>query len=341
MDIDKLLSKYDYKYPEKLIATEPVHPRDSAKLLVYDKKTKKISFDIFRNLGKYLPKKSVLVFNNTKVLPARITVTKETGGHVHLLYISHNKNQVTALSDKPLKPEMKLFLDGKHLLTTKTKSASGWILDLNLTAVKFRGILKKYGMMPLPPYLVKRTHLTKQELEKEYQTVFALKEGSVAAPTASLHFTKSLINKLEKSGIEICYATLHVGLGTFASLTEDNLKNKSLHIENYSIDKITAKKLLKLKSQGYRIIPVGTTALRTLETAFGRNQLSGATDLFIQEGYEFKFADGLITNFHVPKSSLIMLVSTLIGRMKTLELYNLAIRKKFRLFSFGDGMLVK
>lgn len=333
-----ILEKYDYKFPEDLIAQKPVHPRDSAKLLVYSRKTGLVSLDIFKNIGKYLPPKTVLVLNETKVLPARFEVFKPTGGKIKLLYLRGNKNKFTALSPKKLKI-------GEALLVGKRKIIVSKILEegYEFTATKSFNILKvldKYGSAPLPPY-IKHSPLTKTEIKKEYQTVFAKKKGSVAAPTASLHFTKKLLTELKKSGVKEEKVTLHVGLGTFATLIEENIKNGKLHKEYFEVDEATAKRLDKEKKNGAFILPVGTTALRTLESVFPKaSKLSGETDIFIKEGDRLKFVDGLLTNFHVPKSSLIMLVASLVGREKTLELYNLAIKNKFRLFSFGDAMLI-
>lgn len=333
-----IIDKYDYKFPQELIAQKPAHPRDSAKLLIYNRQTKTVSFDMFRNIGKYLPAKTVLVLNETKVLPARFEVSKPTGGKIKLLYLRGSKNKFTALSPKKIKIGEALQV-GKQKITVSKILEDGY----EFTASKNFNILKileKHGSAPLPPY-IKHSPLTKAEIKKEYQTVFAKKNGSVAAPTASLHFTKKLLGELKKTGIKEEKVTLHVGLGTFATLTEENIKNGKLHKEYFEVSESTAKRLNKEKKNGAFILPVGTTALRTLESVFPKtSKLSGETDIFIKEGDKLKFADGLITNFHVPKSSLIMLVSALVGREKTLELYNLAIKNKFRLFSFGDAMLI-
>jgi S-adenosylmethionine:tRNA ribosyltransferase-isomerase len=333
-----IIDKYDYEFPEDLIAQKPAHPRDSAKLLIYNRKNEAVSFDVFRNIGKYLPSKTVLVLNETKVLPARFEVQKSTGAKIKLLYLHGAKNKFTALSPKKLKLGETLSL-GKEKITVSKVLEEGY----EFTAPKNFNILKvleKYGSAPLPPY-IKHSPLTNAEIKKEYQTVFAKKNGSVAAPTASLHFTKKLLAELKRSGIKEEKVTLHVGLGTFATLTEENIKTGKLHREYFEVSKAVAERLRKEKKEGAFILPVGTTALRTLESVFPRvGKLSGETDIFIKEGDKLKFIDGLITNFHVPKSSLIMLVSALIGRKKTLELYGLAIKNKFRLFSFGDAMLI-
>ncbi len=335
-----IIDKYDYEFPPDLIAQKPAHPRDSAKLLIYDRKTKAVSFDIFKNIGKYLPEGTVLVLNETKVLPARFEVAKLTGGKIKLLYLSGEKNIFSALSPRRLHPGEVLKFGSKEITVTKVLE-DGYRFKAD-KSFDIKKELEKYGDTPLPPY-IKNSPLSRSEIKKEYQTVFAKKYGSVAAPTASLHFTKKLLESLKKQGIKEEKVTLHVGLGTFATVTEENIKEGRLHSEYYEINKGVADKLILAKKHGNVVIPVGTTALRTLESAFERDKfekLSGDTDIFIKEGDKLKFADGLITNFHVPKSSLIMLVSALIGREKTLELYNLAIKNKFRLFSFGDAMLI-
>lgn len=336
-----IIDKYDYDFPEELIAQKPAHPRDSAKLLIYNRKTRTVSFDIFKNIGKYLPPKTTLVLNETKVLPARFEVSKTTGGKIKLLYLDGNKNIFTALSPKKLKIG-EILKVGDKMITISKILKDGYEfkgVDKNFDIKK---ALEKYGKAPLPPY-IKHSPLSSSEIKKEYQTVFAKKYGSVAAPTASLHFTKKLLADLKKQGIKEEKVTLHVGLGTFATLTEANIKTGKLHREKFEIGAATAERLIKEKKEGNKIIAVGTTALRTLESSYSAGKfkkLAGETDIFIKEGDKLEFADGLITNFHVPKSSLIMLVAALVGREKTLELYKLAIRNKFRLFSFGDAMLI-
>ncbi|TSC60395.1 MAG: S-adenosylmethionine:tRNA ribosyltransferase-isomerase [Parcubacteria group bacterium LiPW_15] len=343
MSLESVLKKYDYKFPSEAVANKPAHPRDSAKLLVYDRKTKAVNFDTFKNLGKYLPVGSVLVLNDTKVLPARLPLKKETGGVVKILYLETVGKNIKALSPKKLKVGEKLLLpDGKYFVITDVQDGE-YLLRPSFNAREIYSVLKKYGETPLPPY-IKNVPLTEKKIREEYQTVFAKVLGSVAAPTASLHFTKGLLNSLKKEGVKIVYVTLHVGLGTFAPLTEENLKTGKLHEEYYEISPKAASALNDAKKNGKRIIPVGTTALRTLESASVGGKLKklfGETELFIKEGDRLKFSDGLITNFHVPRSSLLMLVSALLGHKKLFELYRLAIEKKFRLFSFGDGMLIK
>ncbi len=341
---EKLLTEYNYDFPANLIAQAPATPRDSARLLVYDKKAKKLSHDTFKNLTNHLPKNSVLVFNQTKVIPARLTVTKPTGGKANLLYISHDATLVRVISDRKLHSILPLYWSGKKLFTVIKQEGQFYFLKPNFSIKNIYKVLEKYGQTPLPPY-IKHSPLSGKKLQNEYQTVFAKTLGSVAAPTASLHFTKSLIAKLKKAGIDTAFVTLHVGLGTFAPLTENQAKTGKLHSEYYNIDKKVAKLLNKAKKDGKPIISVGTTVTRTLESACGHNnqltKLSRATELFIHPPYKFKFIDGMITNFHVPRSSLMMLVASLVGRTKLLEIYKLSIKKRYRLFSFGDGMLIK
>jgi S-adenosylmethionine:tRNA ribosyltransferase-isomerase len=402
--LEKLLKQYDYQLPKQLIAQSPAKPRDAARLLVYSKGDKNPRFDTFKNLAKYLPrtnftkegtskphkltnqtlagekpnskklvrglpKNSVLVFNQTKVWPARLITQKvgadpfdsaqgrpehsRGGGKVELLYISHDKNHIKVLANKklPIGTKVTVFLGREKqspLLVVK-KSNQFYYLKPAFPTSQIPNFLKKYGVTPLPPY-IKHSPLTEKQKRKQYQSVFAKTGLSVAAPTASLHFTKKLMSRLKKRGIGIAFVNLDVGLGTFAPLKEENIKTGKLHREFYRIGKNTANFLNQAKKQGRPVIAVGTTAVRTLESSSivgdglkpspTLTKLTGQTDLFIREGYKFKFVDGLITNFHVPKSSLIMLVSAFIDREKLLALYQQAINKHFRFFSFGDGMLI-
>jgi len=346
MDLEKHLRLYDYQLPAELIAQEPSRPRDSARLLISDKKGKKTSFDVFSNITKYLPKNSVLVFNKTKVIPARLSLTKSTGGKVDILYISHDKNHIKVLANKklPIGSTVSL-LRGRAIVTqfmVAEKEGQFYFFKSDFPVNQIKSVLQKYGQTPLPPY-IKNSKLTEAQRRKEYQSVFAKQGLSVAAPTASLHFTKRLISKLKKQGIEVKFVTLNVNLGTFAPLKQENLNSGKLHSETYEVDKKTAADLNAAKKKGKKIIAVGTTVIRTLESAAKNNKLvnlSGQTRLFIQPGYNFKFIDGCITNFHVPKSSLMMLISALVGRKKLLSLYQKAIKQKLRFFSFGDGMLI-
>lgn len=342
---DEILARYNYSFPPELIAQEPASPRDSARLMVYDRKTQKISLDIFSNVTKYLPKNSLIVFNQTKVLPARLFVKKSTGKNVELLFLSE-KNKITkVVANSKLNSGEKLFLNDEEIFEVLGNEKNYFLIQPCGTGsiTNVYQVFEKFGKTPIPPY-IKNSPLSEEKLRHEYQAIFAKEIGSSAAPTASLHFTHDLLTRIKNAGHEICFITLHVGLGTFSPVTEEHLKEKKLHEEWYEIDNQTAGIINTYKKQNKPVIAVGTTVVRTLESAasdLGQlTNLNGETSLFIQEGYKFKIVDSLITNFHVPKSSLLMLVSALIGREKLLELYRLAIMEKFRLFSFGDGMFI-
>lgn len=345
LEFQKLLAVYDYTLPESLIAQEPAQPRDSAKLLIYNRTDKTIQHDHFFNIASYLPKNSILVFNETKVVPARFTASKPNGTEVTLLYTTHDDQSLLALCNKTLQDGITLTFGDQqqYSLEVITKIGKEYQLKPNFPTPNIFQILDQYGTMPLPPY-IKHSPLGKEELKKEYQTVFAKTEGSVAAPTASLHFTKELIEKLQGSGIEIVYVTLHVGLGTFAPLTKEQVETGKLHTEYYSINPEAARILNTAKRAGKTIIPVGSTATRALETATGADGIiqagSGQTNIFIREPHTFKSASGMITNFHVPKSSLLMLIAALTGRDELMRIYQDAIQNDYRFYSFGDGMLV-
>ena len=362
MQLDKLLKLYDYHLPPELIAQSPAKPRDSARLLIFKKSDKKISFDVFKNIGKYIPKNAVLVFNQTKVWPARLSALKPTGGKVELLYISRDKNYIRVLANRKLLINSTVsFSHGREKSSPVSfkvvkKIGQFYYIKPSFPLADTPKVLKLYGVTPLPPY-IKNSPLTEKQRREQYQSVFAKSGLSVAAPTASLHFTKPLMAKLKKLGIDIKFVRLDVGLGTFAPLREEQIKLGKLHQEFYNIDKLTAEFLNQAKQDGRPIIAVGTTVVRTLESAASVGEgfkpsptrgkkiipltkLIGTTNLFIRDKYHFKFIDGLITNFHVPKSSLLMLTSAFVGRKKLLDLYQLAINKNFRFFSFGDGMLL-
>jgi S-adenosylmethionine:tRNA ribosyltransferase-isomerase len=384
--LEETLAEYDYEFDTARIATEPAEPRDSAKLLVYRKADKSTFFDTFANIGEYLPKNCVLVLNDTKVFPARLHCMKKTGGRVEVFYVGEVKSKkekeksddgrnddvlsgrtatdgrndpqvtdgyVLALTNHFLEIGEKVFLNDAIWFECLGKKDKIYTLSPSFPITDVQKIFQKYGETPIPPY-IKNTKLSETELREKYQTVFAKNTGSVAAPTASLHFTPELLEKLKKQGIQIEFVTLHVNLGTFAPLTDEAFVTGKLHKEWYEVSEKTATALLKAKQEGRPIVAVGTTAVRTLEewwkvvdgfrgeTSPGRTHLGnvGETQLFVQPGYEFKFIDGMITNFHVPKSSLLMLVSAFVGREKLFELYQEAMKRDFRLFSFGDGMLL-
>lgn len=340
---EKLLEEYDYSLPEEFIAQAPANPRDSAKLLVYDKKTMQTKIDIFKNLVTYLPKNSVLVFNNTKVIPARLKVKKPTGGLVEILFLEKEDNNIRVLANKKLEEGLTLYLNTDISFTVLEKINNEYILKPSFALQDLFSVLDKYGTTPIPPY-IKHTTLSEKKLRTEYQTVFAKDKGSVAAPTASLHFTEQLLKEIKNAGHKIYYVTLHVNLGTFAKLTEKHVNENKLHAEYYEIDKATLEKLNLEKKSQKNIIAVGTTVVRTLESASDKNGTlitsSKTTDLFITDKTKLQFVDSVITNFHVPKSSLLMLIASFIGRKKLFELYKIAQKNNFRFFSFGDGMFV-
>lgn len=350
MNLEKELSRYDYSIFPARIAEVPASPRDSAKLLVYDRASGESQYDTFLHLDKYLEPGTLLVLNDTKVVPARLPCRLPTGGKVELLWLgtSSGKHRFEALSPKVLDIGSVLSF-GALTLTVLSKAESIYTFSHSGTAARFHSQMMKSGTTPIPPYL-KHTPLSEKKLRAEYQTIFAKREGSVAAPTASLHFTKRVFAKLARRGVKIAYVTLHVNLGTFAPLTEEHLKSGKLHEEWYEIPKAAQKAIVAAKKAGHPVIPVGTTALRTIESAARTQRQRGTTTLFLRPGDAFKVADGLITNFHVPRSSLMMLVAALLsaghghrmnGPKSILGLYRSALDRGFRFYSFGDGMLIR
>jgi len=352
---------YDYLLPEKNLALSPAVPRDASKLFVYDTKKDTIVFDYFYNLDKYLPEKSFLVLNNTKVLPARVTMKKQSGGKVVALFLVNeltHLHKVPVMVDRKVTVGEKLYFDDVNFVEIIAQKENIFELSFNFSKEKLFELLKKYGTMPIPPYL-KKTSLKRDELLEKYQTIFAKINGSSAAPTASLHFTKEVFEKLSKCEIEKYFVTLHVGLGTFAPLTDENIQSKKLHEEYYEVEKGLLERLKSLKLEGKKLVAVGTTVVRTLESVAKKFRLpphSGTiiedqgsrifdkTDLFIFPPYDFQMVDIMITNFHLPKSSLMMLVEAFLqykeSKKSLIELYNIAIKNNFRFYSFGDAMLI-
>lgn len=335
--------EYDYTVSPGAIAQAPLRPRDAARLLVYDRTTGEVIDDVFRNLAKYLPPKSVVVLNRTKVIPARLWCHRLTGGRVQVLYLRHDARYWYALLNRPLAVGEQL--QGKGFTLRVVANHDGvWTLKPSFPCASSHALLLRQGTTPIPPY-IKHTPLSERALRTEYQTVFARTQGSVAAPTASLHFTPRLLAALKRAGHSIQYVTLHVGMGTFASLTDVQLASGKLHSEEYAIDARTARALQVAKRAGRPIIAVGTTVARTLESAADARGIlqkcNGATQLFIHSPYRWRFVNHLITNFHVPKSSLMMLVASLVGRERLLALYHRALGMGYRFFSFGDGMLIR
>ena len=336
---------FDFNLPEELIAQSPLEKRDSSRLLVLDKETGEISHKHFTDIIDYLNPGDALVLNDTKVIPARlIGVKEETLAVIEVLMLKETQKNIWQCLVKPAKrvKEGTTISFGDGLLKAKCIK----VLDEGLREFEFiydgilYEILDKLGEMPLPPYIHEKL------LDKDrYQTVYAKNIGSAAAPTAGLHFTKDLLDKIEKKGVNIVYITLHVGLGTFRPVSVDNVKDHKMHSEFYCMSKEAALMLNNTRKNGRNIISVGTTSTRTLETIFNLygefKEASGWTDIFIYPGYEFKGVDKLITNFHLPKSTLVMLVSALAGKENIMRAYNEAIDEKYRFFSFGDSMFIK
>ena len=341
------LQKSDFYFdlPEELIAQDPLEDRSSSRLLVLDKETGETSHHIFKEVINYLNPGDCLVLNNTKVIPARLIGHKEdTGAAIEVLLLKRKENDIWETLVKPgkkCKPGTKIvFGEGLlHATVLETVEDGNRLIQFTYEGI-FEEILDKLGEMPLPPYI---TH--KLQDKNRYQTVYAQYEGSAAAPTAGLHFTKELLRQIEEKGIDIAYVTLHVGLGTFRPVKVDNILEHHMHSEFYQVTKEAADKINKAKKEGHRVICVGTTSCRTVESAADENGMvkegCDNTEIFIYPGYKFKVLDALITNFHLPESTLVMLVSALAGREHILNAYEEAIREKYRFFSFGDAMLIK
>ncbi len=335
-------SDFDYYLPEELIAQTPVEPRDSSRLLVYDRKTESIDHKIFRDIYDILKPGDLLVVNNTKVLPARIYGQTEHGGKVEILLLKRRSINEWETLVKPGRKAKKGAIwkisdELKAEIIDVTDADGGRVVRFIYDGV-FEDILARVGEMPLPPYIHE-----KLKDGSRYQTVYCKVDGSAAAPTAGLHFTPELIEKLKGKGVEFATVLLHVGLGTFRPVKAEDITEHRMHTEFYKIDEENAEKINRAKAEGRRVIAVGTTSVRTLESVAdetGRvKACSGDTSIFIYPGYKFKCIDGLITNFHLPKSTLVMLVSAFIGREQTLKVYETAVNEKYRFFSFGDACL--
>ena len=339
------LDDFDYELPEELIAQVPLEKRDSSRLLVLDKATGNVEHKHFRDILDYLVSGDTLVLNDTKVLPARLIGVKEdTNAVIEILLLKDIQSDIWECLVKPARRikegTVVSFGDGK----LRAKCVGVFDEGIRHFELIYEGILleilEELGTMPLPPYIHE-----KLEDQNRYQTVYAKEVGSAAAPTAGLHFTKELLKEIEDKGVNICYVTLHVGLGTFRPVSVKNIEEHEMHSEFYTMSKDVADKLNLAKSEGRRIVAVGTTSTRTLETImslYGEfRECSGWTSIFIYPGYEFKAIDSLITNFHLPKSTLVMLVSALAGRENILNAYKIAVNEKYRFFSFGDAMFIK
>ena len=338
-------SDFYFDLPEELIAQDPLKDRSSSRLLVLDKETGKVEHHVFREIIDYLQEGDCLVINDTKVIPARLIGSKiGTDAKIEVLLLKRKENDVWETLVKPGK---------KAKVGTRISFGDGLLVGEVVDIVEegnrlihfeyegiFEEILDQLGQMPLPPYI---TH--QLEDKNRYQTVYAKHSGSAAAPTAGLHFTPELLKEIEEKGVQIARVTLHVGLGTFRPVKVDNILEHHMHSEFYQIDEEAAEKINRAKESGHRVICVGTTSCRTIESAADKNgklhATNGWTEIFIYPGYEFKVLDCLITNFHLPESTLVMLVSALAGREQVLSAYEEAVKEKYRFFSFGDAMFIK
>ena len=336
---------YDYDLPEELIAQDPLEDRSSSRLMVLDRQTGEVEHKHFTDILEYLHPGDCLVINNTKVIPARLFGVKEdTQAKIEVLLLKRKENDIWETLVKPgkkAKPGTKIIF-GEGLLTGEVVDVveeGNRLIQFHYEGI-FEEILDQLGQMPLPPYI---THQLKDK--NRYQTVYAKYDGSAAAPTAGLHFTKELLEKVKEMGVDIAEVTLHVGLGTFRPVKVDNVLDHHMHSEFYMVSAEAAEKINRTKANGGRVISVGTTSTRTLESAADENgilhETSGWTEIFIYSGYKFKVIDGLITNFHLPQSTLVMLVSALAGREHVLHAYEIAVKEKYRFFSFGDAMLIQ
>ena len=338
------VSDFNYDLPEELIAQVPIKKRDESRLMVLNREKQTIEHRTFKDIIEYLEPGDCLVRNNTKVIPARIYGKKETGANVEFLLLNNIEGDIW---ETIVRPGNKLHVGTKVIFGDGILKAE--ILEImpgGTRKVKFEytgifnEILDKIGLMPLPPYI----HEELKERDR-YQTVYAKYNGSAAAPTAGLHFTEELLQKIEEKGIKIANVTLHVGIGTFRPVKEEKVEDHEMHSEHFYIQQEDVDKINETKRQGKRVIAVGTTSCRVLETIADENgmvkETEGDTQIFIYPGYKFKCLDGLVTNFHLPQSTLLMLVSALAGRDFILKAYNEAVKEKYRFFSFGDAMFIK
>jgi S-adenosylmethionine:tRNA ribosyltransferase-isomerase len=356
------LTNFDYNLPKELIAQKPKSPRDSSRLLIFDRGSRKIEHRLFFNIVDYLNKGDILVLNNSKVFPARLIGRKTgTGGKMEVFLLENKDNKIwqCLVGGRGGKEGLAIKFDQNlNCKIIKNNNDGTWLIEFNKNKKELMKIAERIGKAPTPPYIKNLPAGVKQK----YQTVFAQpdKTGSVAAPTAGLHFTKSLLKKIKDKGVQIEYITLHVGLGTFAPVKVNNIKKHKMHSEQVEVNINTMQKIARAKMEGGRVVAVGTTSARTLEgiTARpalelfgqlrpGETNIKTETDIFIYPGYKFKIVDALITNFHLPKSTLLMLVSAFVdnknkgrGLLLTKKIYQTAVKKKYRFFSFGDAMLI-
>ena len=345
-----LVSEFDYELPEELIAQTPSEKRDECKMMVLDKATQKIENKHFYDIVDYLDENCILVLNNTKVIPARLFGHKETGALIEIFLLKDKGNKLWEALIKPSK-RVKIgsivkISDELSVKALENQGEGKWLVELIYDGILYE-ILDRVGNIPLPPYIERKmTDDERKSLDYErYQTVYAKNEGSVAAPTAGLHFTQEILKKLAQKGVEIAYVNLTVGLGTFRPVKCDNVLEHKMDSEEFEISKETADKINLAKSQGKKLVAVGTTTVRTLETAYQQfgeiKECKSASQLFIYPPYEFKVVDNLITNFHLPKSTLLMLVSALEGKDFIFKAYKEAIKEKYMFYSYGDCMFLK
>lgn len=351
-----LISEYDYNLPEELIAQMPADKRDNSRMMVLNRKDRAISHKHFYDIVDLIEPNTLLVMNNTKVLPARLIGHKDTGAKIEVFLLKQNSKmqdehenwEVLIKPSKRVKPDTIIKIsDELSVRAIKRLEENGeWLVELIFNGNNVLDVLHRNGNIPLPPYIERKIpneDLKKLDFER-YQTVYAKDEGSVAAPTAGLHFTKEILKKLENKGVELAYVTLNVGLGTFRPVQCENVENHKMHSETFEISEKAAEQINRAKAEGKKIVAVGTTTVRTLETAYKKFGCIKAchdhSELFIYPPYEFKVIDNLITNFHLPKSTLLMLVSALAGKDFIFEAYKEAIENRYRFFSYGDCMYI-
>lgn len=351
-----LISEYDYNLPEELIAQMPADKRDNSRMMVLNRKDRTISHKHFYDIVDLIEPNTLLVMNNTKVLPARLIGHKDTGAKIEVFLLKQNSKmqdehenwEVLIKPSKRVKPDTIIKIsDELSVRAIKRLEENGeWLVELIFNGNNVLDVLHRSGNIPLPPYIERKIpneDLKKLDFER-YQTVYAKDEGSVAAPTAGLHFTKEILKNLENKGVELAYVTLNVGLGTFRPVQCENVENHKMHSETFEISEKAAEQINRAKAEGKKIVAVGTTTVRTLETAYKKFGCIKAchdhSELFIYPPYEFKVIDNLITNFHLPKSTLLMLVSALAGKDFIFEAYKEAIENKYRFFSYGDCMYI-
>ena len=351
-----LISEYDYNLPEELIAQMPADKRENSRMMVLNRKDRTISHKHFYDIVDLIEPNTLLVMNNTKVLPARLMGHKETGAKIEVFLLKQNHEiqnegetwEVLIKPSKRVKPDTIIKISEELAVRAikRLEENGEWLVELIFKGDNILDILHRNGNIPLPPYIERKIpneDLKKLDFER-YQTVYAKDEGSVAAPTAGLHFTKEILKKLEEKGVELAYVTLNVGLGTFRPVQCENIEKHKMHSETFEIPEKAAEQINRAKAEGKRIIAVGTTTVRTLETAYQKFGCIKAchdhSELFIYPPYEFKVIDNLITNFHLPKSTLLMLVSALAGKDFIFEAYKEAIENRYRFFSYGDCMYI-